>query len=600
MGRKVIHTILNLRDNMSGGLVKAAKNVKGVNREMLAATRTVERFQRKTADACSRAVRSLGKLGLAAGGAAAALGIKSGLSEAMDLEGYRLQLETATKDTVKAAGIMKYAVDLANRTPFEGGELVEGAAKFEAMGMSAEQWLTRAGDMAAATNKSFDQATEALIDAQTGELERLKEFGITKAMIVAQGEKLFRKVQLVNNKGQIVNQEKFNQALISLMEDKFAGGMEKQAGTMKGLWSTVTGVTKSALAEMVGMSNDGSIRAGSAMERLKGGVSQLAGRLEQWQQDGTLARLGEQLDQGLARGLDLASRGFQWLAENGDRLIATLKPLAVTVAAVKVGKLGLDALNAANNFIQYTKTVGLTTAANLRSAGAWTKNTVAMMANKAGMIAATAASRTMAAATGLAAAAQKGLNAAYIASPMGMVVLGIMGVVAAGALLIGSWDEVKACAADLWQRTTELFGGIGDSIILAFDSAKTAVSGFFSWIGEGLAWLNGAIESVPVIGSIYKGAKSIGGAVLGALSGHALGTPYFSGGLTRINERGGEIVDLPSGTRIIPHDVSRRMAGGTSITIYLTVQGSVIGNAEFADQLGRIIAQRVLRAAANC
>ena len=545
MGRKVIHTILNLRDNMSGGMVKAAKNVKGVNREMLAATRTVERFQRKTADACSRAVGSLGKLGLAAGGAAAALGIKTGLSEAMDLEGYRLQLETATKDTVKAAGIMKYAVDLANRTPFEGGELVEGAAKFEAMGMSAEQWLTRAGDMAAATNKSFDQATEALIDAQTGELERLKEFGITKAMVVAQGEKLFRKVQIVNNKGQIVNQEKFNQALISLMEDKFAGGMEKQAGTMKGLWSTVTGVTKSALAEMVGMSNDGSIRAGSAMERLKGSVAQLAGKLEQWQQDGTLSRLGEQLDQGLARGLDLASQGFQWLAENGDTVKSTLFGLAGAFAAVKVLKLATDLIFLGKNLFLFGKTA----------------------------------------------------SAVMSANPM---VLGIMAAVAAGGLLIGNWDEVKACAADLWQRTTELFGGIRDSITWAFDSAKEGVSGFFDWIGEKLNGLDEAIESVPVIGSIYKGAKSIGGAVLGALSGHALGTPYFSGGLTRINERGGEIVDLPSGTRIIPHDVSRRMAGGTSITIYLTVQGSVIGNAEFADQLGRIIAQRVLRAAANC
>lgn len=545
MGRKVIHTILNLRDNMSGGMVKAAKNVKGVNREMLAATRTVERFQRKTADACSRAVGSLGKLGLAAGGAAAALGIKTGLSEAMDLEGYRLQLETATKDTVKAAGIMKYAVDLANRTPFEGGELVEGAAKFEAMGMSAEQWLTRAGDMAAATNKSFDQATEALIDAQTGELERLKEFGITKAMVVAQGEKLFRKVQIVNNKGQIVNQEKFNQALISLMEDKFAGGMEKQAGTMKGLWSTVTGVTKSALAEMVGMSNDGSIRAGSAMERLKGSVAQLAGKLEQWQQDGTLSRLGEQLDQGLARGLDLASQGFQWLAENGDTVKSTLFGLAGAFAAVKVLKLATDLIFLGKNLFLFGKTAAAVMSAN----------------------------------------------------PM---VLGIMAAVAAGGLLIGNWDEVKACAADLWQRTTELFGGIRDSITWAFDSAKEGVSGFFDWIGEKLNGLDEAIESVPVIGSIYKGAKSIGGAVLGALSGHALGTPYFSGGLTRINERGGEIVDLPSGTRIIPHDVSRRMAGGTSITIYLTVQGSVIGNAEFADQLGRIIAQRVLRAAANC
>ena len=545
MGRKVIHTILNLRDNMSGGMVKAAKKVKGVNKEMLAATRTVERFQRKTADACSRAVRSLGKLGVAAGGAAAALGIKSGLSEAMDLEGYRLQLETATKDTVKAAGIMKYAVDLANRTPFEGGELVEGAAKFEAMGMSAEQWLTRAGDMAAATNKSFDQATEALIDAQTGELERLKEFGITKAMVVAQGEKLFRKVQIVNNKGQIVNQEKFNQALISLMEDKFAGGMEKQAGTMKGLWSTVTGVTKSALAEMVGMSNDGSIRAGSAMERLKGSVAQLAGKLEQWQQDGTLSRLGEQLDQGLARGLDLASQGFQWLAENGDTVKSTLFGLAGAFAAVKVLKLATDLIFLGKNLFLLGKTAAAVMSAN----------------------------------------------------PM---VLGIMAAVAAGGLLIGNWDEVKACAADLWQRTTELFGGIRDSITWAFDSAKEGVSGFFDWIGEKLNGLDEAIESVPVIGSIYKGAKSIGGAVLGALSGHALGTPYFSGGLTRINERGGEIVDLPSGTRIIPHDVSRRMAGGTSITIYLTVQGSVIGNAEFADQLGRIIAQRVLRAAANC
>ena len=544
MGRKVIHTILNLRDNMSGGLVKAAKNVKGVNREMLAATRTVERFQRKTADACSRAVHSLGKLGLAAGGAAAALGIKSGLSEAMDLEGYRLQLETATKDTVKAAGIMKYAVDLANRTPFEGGELVEGAAKFEAMGMSAEQWLTRAGDMAAATNKSFDQATEALIDAQTGELERLKEFGITKAMIVAQGEKLFRKVQLVNNKGQIVNQEKFNPALISLMEDKFAGGMEKQAGTMKGLWSTVTGVTKSALAEMVGMTSDGSIRAGSAMERLKGGVSQLAGRLEQWQQDGTLARLGEQLDQGLARGLDLASRGFQWLAENGDTVKSTLFGLAGAFAAVKVLKLATDLIFLGKTLFLFGKTAAAVMSAN----------------------------------------------------PM---VLGIMAAVAAGGLLIGNWDEVKACAADLWQRTTELFGGIRDSITWAFDSAKAGVSGFFDWIGDKLSSLDGAIESTPIIGGIYKGIKSAGGWVMDKLRGHALGTPYFSGGLTRINERGGEIVDLPSGTRIIPHDVSRRMAGGPSITVNVTVQGNVVGNTAFADQMGRIIAQRVLRAAAN-
>lgn len=40
------------------------------------------------------------------------------------------------------------------------------------------------------------------------------------------------------------------------------------------------------------------------------------------------------------------------------------------------------------------------------------------------------------------------------------------------------------------------------------------------------------------------------------IGGHATGTDYFGGGLTWINEEGGEIVDLPRGTRIIPHDKS--------------------------------------------
>ena len=105
------------------------------------------------------------------------------------------------------------------------------------------------------------QRLEAALDKTEKELERLKEFGITKAKVLEQGEKMFTGVQIANNSGQIVNQEKFNEALIALMEDRFAGGMEKQATTLKGVWSTVTGVTKSSLATIVGISSDGSIKA---------------------------------------------------------------------------------------------------------------------------------------------------------------------------------------------------------------------------------------------------------------------------------------------------------------------------------------------------
>lgn len=592
MANRVINTILNLRDNMSGGLIRAARNTQGVSREMQSATRSVVAFKNKAVSAVDSVMKKTLKWGSVTASAVAGLAAKTGFSEAVDLEGYRLQLETATKDTQKASEIMQYAINLANKTPFEGGELVEGASKFEAMGMAAQKWLPLAGDMAAATNKSFDQATEALIDAQNGELERLKEFGITKAKILEQGEKMFAGVQLVNNQGQIVNQEKFNEALVALMQDRFAGGMEKQATTMKGLWSTVTGVTKSALATITGITTDGSIRSGSALDLLKSKVQLLAGKLEQWQQDGTLDRIAQQFDQGLARGAELASQAFQWLQENGDTLLARLKPLAATIAAFKIFKLGLDAVNAANQFALYAKTVVQVTRVNLSSAVSWVKTTAAMVANKAAVVSATVASKAAAAGTGLLTAAQWALNAAFVATPIGWIVLGVMGLVAAGVALYKNWDTVKAKASELWERAKETFGGIKDSIVGAFEDAKDKVTGFFSWLDE-------KVEGIPIIGSIYQGAKSVGGWVADKISGHATGTSFFAGGWTRVNERGGEIMRLPGGTQIIPHDISRQMVGGPSIAVYVTVQGNVIGNQAYAQELGDTIVQRILRALRN-
>lgn len=538
MATKVINTILNLRDNMSGGLIKAARNTKGVSKEMVSATRSVVAFKNKSVSAIGSATKSFLKLGAATAGVVATLAAKTGLSEAMDLEGYRLQLETATKDTQKASEIMQYAINLANKTPFEGGELVEAASKFEAMGMAAQKWLPLAGDMAAATNKSFDQATEALIDAQTGELERLKEFGITKAKIVEQGEKMFAGVQLVNNQGQIVNQEKFNEAMIALMQDRFAGGMEKQATTMKGLWSTVTGVTKSALANLVGITSDGSVRSGSALDLLKGKVQLLADKLAQWQQDGTLDRLAQKFDQGLAKAADAVGKAFQWVVANGDTIKRWVVGLGSALAMVKIVQFASGVINAVKTVSLFAKTVGAIVAAN-------------------------------------------------------PVVLAITAAIAAGSLLIANWDKVKAWAINIYDQVKEKFGGIKDSIVGAFETAKEKIGGFFSWIKE-------KIEGIPVIGSIYNGIKS-GWNWLAhdRVKSNATGTSFFSGGWTRVNERGGEIMRLPGGTQIIPHDISRQMVGGPSVAVYVTVQGNVIGNQAYAEELGNTIAARILRALRN-
>lgn len=214
-------------------------------------------------------------------------------------------------------------------------------------------------------------------------------------------------------------------------------------------------------------------------------------------------------------------------------------------------------------------------------------------------------------------AAQWALNAAMSANPIGLIIIAIAALVAVGVLLWKNWDTVKRSAGDLWVNVKTAFGGIGDAISGAFDRAKNAVKGVFDWFGEKLSWLDKKVASIPLLGSLYKGGKALVGGTIGAvgqmlsgtdassgtassyLGGNALGTSYWRGGLTRVNERGGEIVNLPSGTQIIPHDISKRATGGQSVKVYVTVQGNVIGNRQYADELGGVVARRVLNAMAN-
>ena len=151
MARRIA-TILSLQDKMSPKLEKASKKTKDLSKEASKAKVKLGNMAVSASDKIGGLITKAGKAAGAIVGLAAGAAIKTGLSEAMDLEGYKAQIETATKDTKKAGEIMEWCMQLANKTPFEGGEVVEAASKFEAMGMSAKEWVTYAGDMAGATN----------------------------------------------------------------------------------------------------------------------------------------------------------------------------------------------------------------------------------------------------------------------------------------------------------------------------------------------------------------------------------------------------------------------------------------------------------------
>jgi len=87
---------------------------------------------------------------------------------------------TNTLGSKSAAQVaMNRIVDFASKTPFEVAELTDAFVKLSNRGFvpTVEQ-MRSLGDIASSTGKSFDQLTEAALDAMTGEFERLKEFGI--------------------------------------------------------------------------------------------------------------------------------------------------------------------------------------------------------------------------------------------------------------------------------------------------------------------------------------------------------------------------------------------------------------------------------------
>ena len=74
-------------------------------------------------------------------------------------------------------------------------------------------------------------------------------------------------------------------------------------------------------------------------------------------------------------------------------------------------------------------------------------------------------------------------------------------------LLYKNWDTVKAKAAEFGAKAKEVFGGIGEAISNAFEAGKAKVAEFFSWIGDKLHWLDEKVSSIPLLGSVYSGAK---------------------------------------------------------------------------------------------
>lgn len=105
----------------------------------------------------------------------------------------------------------------------------------------------------------------------------------------------------------------------------------------------------------------------------------------------------------------------------------------------------------------------------------------------------------------------------------------------------------------------DLVAGAVKKVIEAFDQVVGAVGGFVKGLGGGISKLIGKVGSIFSSGGDGGARASRSSSISRAVPGHATGTSYFSGGLTSINERGPELIQLSRGARIYPAGESKKI-----------------------------------------
>ena len=181
-----------------------------------------------------------------------------------------------------------------------------------------------------------------------------------------------------------------------------------------------------------------------------------------------------------------------------------------------------------------------------------------------------------------------------------MLTLGI----ALFGIITATLDAFGITWGDVWDGCVNIFNTICETIKDAWNGMVSFLKNVWNTFIEFFATvvsnhpLGMLIDKLlQLAGSNITVASTISGA---KVDNNALGTSYFGGGLTHINEmQRGEIVNLPSGTQIIPHDVAVQQGQGNVFNVSVNISGNVIGNEEYTNEIGNTIVQRLQLAMNN-
>lgn len=231
--------------------------------------------------------------------------------------------------------------------------------------------------------------------------------------------------------------------------------------------------------------------------------------------------------------------------------------------------------------------------------------------------------------------AQFKLNTAMSLNPIGILIGGIAALVGVGWLLYKNWDLVKSKVSEFWKKLDnnpigklfKWFLRLTFPIILLienFQLIKEKVLNFWGVLKE---------KFIPILEAISNpidtAKKAIGGLIdklkfwnkadvkeknmditenkttvssIKTVGRKALGTSYFKGGITGVNEGGRkETAILPAGTKILSHEESKKTFNKSDkkMEIHIHVSGNFIGEKEHMERYAEYTGKKVIAAINN-
>lgn len=310
--RRKLATVVAIKDETKAKLNRIKSNMKSIGKFIAKPIVTLKDKATSAIKKVKSSIKSLTKkvtIPLTVAGAAVGATIKSG----MDLEQQQISMrhfmgvgnkgKSSSELDAMSSSYLSELRSNANATPFETGEVISAGTRAlqissgdtkEAMSM-----VKLAEDMAALNpGKTVSDAMEALADANVGEMERLKEFGL-KASSKDDPKEVQKKLQ-----------------------ELYKGGSEKLATSGAGLLSTITGKLKSTVSDIgLGM-----------LEPLKPVMNDVISFIDS-ATPGMLA-FGQAITSGLATGIGWIQEQMPTLAPLFSTVFTTIQGVVQTITPV--------------------------------------------------------------------------------------------------------------------------------------------------------------------------------------------------------------------------------------------------------------------------